>query len=122
MLFSQTKTFMNKKEILETLSNLKIDPVIHQPTRLRIMTALMNLGAHNAIEFTALRDLLNLTDGNIGAHLNRLEIVGYIRLEKHFSGTKWVTNVKLTQKGVKSYNKYTANLLKILTTPDYPAP
>ena len=42
----------------------ELDPLIHQPTRLRIMAALVSLDQGEKADFTFLRDLLELTDGN----------------------------------------------------------
>ena len=55
-----------------------LDKVIHEPVRLRIMAALAALEAGQQVEFTTLRDLLAVTDGNLGAHLGKLEEAGYV--------------------------------------------
>ena len=51
----------------------KLDNIIHQPFRLQIMSSLIALDTAEEVEFTYLRKILNLTDGNLGAHLAKLE-------------------------------------------------
>jgi len=67
---------------------MTLDELIHQPTRLQLMAALAALSPDSEVEFTYLRDLLGLTDGNLSAHLLRLEEAGYIRTRKTFVGRK----------------------------------
>ena len=61
-----------------------LNPLIHQPTRLRIMAALVSLGEGEKADFAFLRDLLELTDGNLSVHLQRLEEAGYATVEKTY--------------------------------------
>jgi DNA-binding MarR family transcriptional regulator len=52
----------------------------------------------------SLRDLLDLTDGNLSRHLSTLENAGYITIEKTFDGRKprtWVTATKAGRKALK---------------------
>ena len=78
---------------------MALNELIHQPARLRIMVSLSALGADEQMDFTALRDLLGLTDGNLGAHLTRLEEAGYIQVEKTFVGRKPRTRLQITSRG-----------------------
>ncbi|MBE9507218.1 MAG: transcriptional regulator [Chloroflexi bacterium] len=66
----------------------ELNPLIHQPTRLRIMAALVGMDDGDKADFTFLRDLLGLTDGNLSAHLQRLEEAGYVAVEKTFVGRR----------------------------------
>jgi DNA-binding transcriptional ArsR family regulator len=63
----------------------RLDPAIHQPARLGILTAASEA---KRIDFVSLRDLLDLTDGNLSRHLSTLEEAGYISIEKTFDGRK----------------------------------
>jgi DNA-binding MarR family transcriptional regulator len=65
-----------------------LNEVIHQPVRLRIMSALACLNPEAQASFTSLKDLLDLTDGNLGAHLRKLEDAGYIAITKTFVQNK----------------------------------
>ena len=57
-----------------------LNETIHQPVRLRIMAALVALEPGNEVDFIYLRELLEVTDGNLGAHLRKLEEAGYIAI------------------------------------------
>lgn len=91
-----------------------LDPVIHQPVRLRIMASLASLHETEAAEFTFLRDLLGLTDGNLGAHVRKLEEEGYISIEKAFVQRKPHTYIALSGKGRKAFKGHVAVLETIL--------
>ena len=92
----------------------ELDPVIHQPVRLRLMAALAALRDVDSVEFTFLRDLLGLTDGNLGAHLRKLEEEGYIILEKTFVDRKPKTYASLSAKGRDAFRQHVAALKEIL--------
>ncbi len=93
----------------------RFDELIHQPIRLRIMAALTAHEPGAALEFTYLRDLLNLTDGNLGAHLRRLEEAGYVRLIKTFVARKPRTYVEATTRGRRAFEEHIAALQEILS-------
>ena len=61
-----------------------MDEIIHQSLRLRIMATLNASKPGEQLEFTRLRDMMDATDGNMGAHLTTLEKAGYIAVEKLF--------------------------------------
>ncbi len=92
----------------------ELDPVIHQPTRLRIMAALVGLDEGERADFTFLRDLLGLTDGNLSVHLQRLEEAGYVRVEKTFVGRRPKTWVWATTEGRAAFAAYVDALEDIL--------
>ncbi len=92
----------------------ELNPIIHQPTRLRIMAALQALSDDAQIEFTTLRDLLSLTDGNLGAHLRTLEEHGYVQIEKTFVGRRPCTFIALTSEGRRAFDEHVRALQAIL--------
>jgi DNA-binding MarR family transcriptional regulator len=92
----------------------ELDPVIHQPVRLRIMAALASLREAESAEFTFLRDTLELTDGNLGAHVRKLEEEGYLVVEKAFVQRKPRTFIALSDRGRKAFQKHVAELQSIL--------
>jgi DNA-binding MarR family transcriptional regulator len=65
-------------------------------------------------EFTYLRDLLEVTDGNLGAHLRKLEEAGYINLNKAFVERKPRTYISATADGRKVFSEHVAALEAIL--------
>ena len=93
---------------------VELDPIIHQPVRLKITASLATLGQTEAMEFTFLRDLLGLTDGNLGAHLRKLEEVGYISIEKTFVERKPKSFIALTSKGRRAFKKHVEVLRGII--------
>ncbi|UCG46644.1 MAG: transcriptional regulator [Phycisphaerales bacterium] len=92
----------------------ELNGVIHQPVRLRIMASLVALDKDEQVDFTYLRRLLKLTDGNLGAHLARLEAAGYIKIEKTFVARKPRTYVRATGKGHDALHGHIAALEQIL--------
>ncbi|HWQ45480.1 MAG TPA: transcriptional regulator [Longilinea sp.] len=92
-----------------------LDEVIHQPVRLRIMAALVALETGNSVDFIYLRDLLKLTDGNLGTHLHRLEEAGYIELAKTFVDRKPRTFLSATSKGRVAFLDHVSALEEIFT-------
>jgi DNA-binding MarR family transcriptional regulator len=92
----------------------KLDEIIHQPVRLRLMAALVAIKSGESAEFTFLRDMLRVTDGNLGAHLHRLEEPGYIELTKTFVDRKPRTFVSITPKGRAVFKAHVAALEEIL--------
>jgi len=91
-----------------------LNEIIHQPVRLRIMAALVTLEPTNEVDFTYLRDLLEVTDGNLGAHLRKLEEAGYISVNKVFMERKPHTYVSATAAGRKVFQEHVAALESIL--------
>ncbi len=92
----------------------ELNEIIHQPVRLRIMAALVSLEASSEVDFTYLRDLLEVTDGNLGAHLRKLEEAGYISISKTFIDRKPRTFVAATTEGRKVFQEHVAALESIL--------
>ncbi|NMC78504.1 MAG: transcriptional regulator [Chloroflexi bacterium] len=92
----------------------ELNDIIHQPVRLRIMAALVALEPGNEVDFTYLRDLLEVTDGNLGAHLRKLEEAGYIAVNKTFVDRKPRTYVAATAEGRKVFREHVAALEAIL--------
>ncbi len=92
----------------------ELNETIHQPVRLRIMAALVTLEPTDEVDFTYLRDLLEVTDGNLGAHLRKLEEAGYITVNKVFVERKPHTYVSATAAGRKVFQEHVAALESIL--------
>ena len=77
----------------------ELNPIIHQPTRLRIMAALVSLEKDEKADFVFLRDLLELTDGNLSVHLQKLNEAGYVMIEKAFVERRPKTWIWATTEG-----------------------
>lgn len=94
----------------------KIDEIIHQPIRLQLMAALVALRPDSQMEFVWLRDLLEVTDGNLGAHLTKLEKAGYIQVDKTFVDRKPRTFLSATDKGRVAFAENIKALQEIVST------
>lgn len=92
----------------------ELNELIHQPVRLRIMAALVTLKEGEEVDFTYLRDLLEVTDGNLGAHLRKLEEAGYIAINKVFVERKPRTYVSASAEGRRGFQEHVAALEAIL--------
>ena len=92
----------------------ELNETIHQPVRLRIMATLVTLEQNDEVDFIYLRDLLDVTDGNLGAHLRKLEEAGYITINKTFVERKPRTYVSATAEGRRIFREHVAALESIL--------
>jgi len=91
-----------------------VNELIHQPTRLKIMATLNAMRGGVKFEFTELRKLLGVTDGNLGTHLTTLENAGYVEIEKAFVGKKPRTRVSLTRAGRRAFDTHVQYLRDII--------
>jgi DNA-binding MarR family transcriptional regulator len=87
---------------------LQLDRVIHEKGRLAIMSL---LAATTELSFTEMRDTLNMTDGNLTAHIRTLNESGYVSVTKAFQGGRPLTTYTLTTQGKKAFAAY-INLLE----------
>jgi DNA-binding MarR family transcriptional regulator len=80
-----------------------IDETIHGRLRLGVMAMLASAGSAS---FNDLKAKVNATDGNLSAHLSKLEEAGYVRIEKAFVAKKPITTVFLTDSGRTAWIAY----------------
>ena len=92
----------------------QLDPLIHAPTRLRIVATLAALSDGDTLSFSRLQDMLELTPGNLITHLRRLDDAGYIDTEKTGSVPASLTTVALTHQGRTALDTYTAALRDLI--------
>jgi len=88
-----------------------LDPLVHAPVRLAIMSSLMPV---EALEFTTLRDQIGTSDGNMSTHLAKLEKAGYITVRKRFVRRKPNSLYSLTELGRAAFDRHLAALEKLL--------
>lgn len=91
----------------------RLDDLIHSRIRLAVMAVLASV---ERAEFSFLRDQVNATDGNLGAHLRKLEDAGYLSAEKRFVERKPVTDYRLTAQGRAAFDAYVARLAALTGT------
>ena len=71
--------------------------------RLGIMSVLM---VNESVNFNSLKDLLNLTDGNLATHVKALEEAGYLLVKKEFIGRKPNTLYSVTADGRTAFEQH----------------
>lgn len=71
--------------------------------RLGIMSILM---VNDSVDFNTLKDLLELTDGNLASHIKALEGLEYIQSSKQFIGRKPNTKYSITELGRHSFKEH----------------
>ncbi|MCP4271762.1 MAG: helix-turn-helix domain-containing protein [Gammaproteobacteria bacterium] len=82
---------------------LNVDKIVHEPARLAILALLSMV---ESADFKFLQSSLGLTQGNLSAHLSKLEASGMIDVEKSFIGKKVSTVIKLTKEGEQALKKH----------------
>ena len=92
----------------------ELDPLIHVPTRLKIVATLAALPDGDTLSFTRLQDMIGLTPGNLIVHLRKLEEAGYLTSEKTRNGAAPQTTVAMTSQGRKALDAYTQALRNLL--------
>ncbi|MCE7797244.1 transcriptional regulator [Sphingobium sufflavum] len=91
----------------------KSDDIIHQATRLKIMSVLNVLAQGEAIEFVKLKQITQTTDGNLGAHIEVLANAKYLTVSKRLK-PRPTTRVRLTAAGRRAFEGHVAYLREIL--------
>ena len=91
-----------------------LDPLIHVPSRLRILVTLAALNEGDTLSFTRLQSMLDLTPGILITHLRKLEDAGYLTSEKNGDGAGSTTTVALTTRGRAALEAYTEALRNLL--------
>ena len=88
-----------------------LDPVLHQPQRLRLM-ALLHRNRQSS--FTTAREELQMTPGNLGSHAQRLEEAGYIVSARVLTGRNFELRFRITPKGSDAFRAYLVQLRAII--------
>jgi DNA-binding MarR family transcriptional regulator len=89
----------------------QIDPLIHAPARLKLMTQLYVVEAADA---TFLVNETGLTWGNLATHLRKLEEHNYVTIDKEFRDRKPRTVISLTPHGRAAFRQYRAVIQEAL--------
>ncbi len=75
------------------------------------MSALM---VNTSINFNDLKELLQITDGNLASHIKGLEESGYLKVQKGFIGRKTNTTYTSTKVGENAFKEHLAALEKMI--------
>lgn len=89
-----------------------LDRVMHEKARLGLMTCLA--GASEGLTFGELKQLCDLTDGNLNRHLKQLSDAGLVDLERDESNKRPQTVCSLTDFGRERFLQYLAELQRVI--------
>jgi DNA-binding MarR family transcriptional regulator len=73
---------------------------------------------NDKVEFSSLKEMLDITDGNLASHISALEKLEYIEVQKQFIGKKPNTTYSVTRAGKKAFNEHLDALEKLLKQRD----
>jgi DNA-binding MarR family transcriptional regulator len=80
-----------------------LNKVFESRIRLGVMSILV---VNDEINFNDLKQMLEVTDGNLATHLVNLEENGYIKVHKGFIGRKTNTTYAITKAGEKAFTEH----------------
>ena len=88
-----------------------LNKVFDSRIRLGIMSALL---VNDEVNFNDLKELIQVTDGNLASHLKTLEEQEYIKVHKGFVGRKTNTTYSVTKTGEKAFKTHLDALEKMI--------
>jgi DNA-binding HxlR family transcriptional regulator len=94
------------KDIIENINKL-----FESRVRLGVMSVLI---VNENTDFNSLKEMLEVTDGNLASHLAVLENNKYIKVNKKFIGKKPNTTYSVTQAGKKAFAEHLDALEKLI--------
>jgi len=80
-----------------------LDRILEHRIRLQIMSVLIT---NDAYDFNSLKEVLNVTDGNLATHIKALEKEKYLSVSKTFVDRKPNTKYKITERGRNAFKKH----------------
>ncbi len=80
-----------------------LDKILEHRVRLQIMSVLV---ANDGYEFSGLKEVLAVTDGNLASHIKALEKEKYVAVHKSFIDRKPNTKYKITERGRTAFRKH----------------
>lgn len=91
----------------------KLNKAFESRIRLGIMSVLM---VNEKVEFSELKEMLELTDGNLASHISALEKQKYVEVTKQFIGKKPNTTYFATEEGRKAFTQHLNALEALIKT------
>ncbi|WP_199118967.1 transcriptional regulator [Pedobacter sp. ASV28] len=88
-----------------------LNKIFDSRIRLGVMSVLI---VNDSMSFNELKQLLELTDGNLASHLNTLEQAAYIKIHKAFIGRKTNTTYHITELGKQAFKQHLDALEKMI--------
>ncbi|MFM1947380.1 MAG: hypothetical protein RL207_1663 [Bacteroidota bacterium] len=92
-----------------------LDPLLHSPLRLAIISLLMGL---EEAEFVYLKEKTKASAGNLSLQIDKLNSAGYVLVTKGFKGKYPVTTCKITTKGMNAFEGYVSAIKTYINTSD----
>lgn len=93
---------------------MNFDPIIANPGRLTILTALLGQACQ---DFVTLRGNTRLTDGNLTTHARKLASAGLVQIEKIARAGRPVTTITLTEDGRAAFERHVDTLVNSVRRP-----
>ena len=88
---------------------------LHKAFESRIRLGIMSaLAVNDRLDFNALKEFLDVTDGNLASHIKALEKEEFIGVEKSFVGKKPNTQYFMTREGKKAFDDHLKILEKLI--------
>ncbi len=88
-----------------------LNKIFDSRIRLGIMSAVL---VNEEVNFNDLKELIQVTDGNLASHLKTLEEATYIKVKKGFIGRKTNTTYAVTKAGEKAFKTHLEALEKMI--------
>ena len=88
-----------------------INKALESRVRLGVMSVLM---VNDWMDFNSVKELLEVTDGNLSSHITALEKLNYIEIRKEFVGKRPKTSYRVTQGGRKAFQDHLNALENLL--------
>jgi DNA-binding MarR family transcriptional regulator len=88
----------------------QLDRLVHEPARLVILTTLASCAS---ADFVFLKRITHLTNGNLSAHLTKLEKGGLVVMQKRFVDRKPNTKVSITGRGKRAVEEHWSRLERL---------
>ena len=96
---------------MDAFAAIALDPVLHQPVRTRIAAYLTTRGEAT---FTEIKNALDITDGNLEAHIKKFVAAKYLKARKESGDTRTQTIYSLTSAGETAFHDYIDTLQRLL--------
>lgn len=95
---------------------LSIDD-LHKAFESRVRLGIMSaLAVNDSLDFTSLKEYLDVTDGNLATHIKKLEKEGFVEVEKSFIDNKPNTSYFMTKEGRKAFEEHLKALETIINS------
>ncbi len=89
----------------------KLNKAFENRVRLGMMSVLM---VNDSMDFNSLKDLLQVTDGNLASHAAGLEKEGLIHIKKEIVNKKTLTTYSATKPGIRAFEEHLDALEKLI--------